>query len=81
VLLYLVDTGITREDAYAIVQSNAMVVWDDIQQARKGPSYRQLLENDEDCTLTAEQLDEVFDPWVFLRRIGVLFDRVEALEF
>ena len=36
VLLALVDTGISREDAYAIVQRNAMVVWDDIQQARDG---------------------------------------------
>ncbi len=81
VLLKLVDTGITREDAYAIVQANAMVVWDDIQQARKGPSYRQLLEGDSDCTLTSEQLDECFDPWGFLTRTGVLFERVEKLEF
>ena len=81
VLLYLVDTGITREDAYAIVQANAMVVWDDIQQARKGPSYRQLLENDDECTLTSAQLDEVFDPWAFLSRVGILFERVEGLEF
>jgi L-asparagine transporter-like permease len=81
VLLYLVDTGITREDAYAIVQANAMVVWDDIQQARKGPTYRQLLEADAECTLTSAQLDEVFDPWAFLSRVGVLFARVEALEF
>jgi adenylosuccinate lyase len=81
VLLKLVDTGITREDAYSIVQGNAMVVWDDIQQARKGPGYRQLLEDDPDCALTTEELDEVFDPWAFLQRIGVLFDRVESLKF
>ena len=81
VLLKLVDTGITREDAYAIVQRNAMKVWDDIQQARDGMTYRELLEEDDECTLTAEQLDEVFDPWAFLSRIDVLFERVEALEF
>jgi adenylosuccinate lyase len=81
VLLYLVDTGITREDAYAIVQRNAMVVWDDIQQARVGKTYRELLAEDPECTLTAEQLDEVFDPWAFLSRVGVLFERVEGLEF
>jgi adenylosuccinate lyase len=81
VLLKLVDTGITREDAYAIVQGNAMKVWDDIQQARDGASYRELLEADPACTLTPEQLDEVFDPWAFLSRMGVLFERVEALEF
>ena len=36
VLLALVDTGMSREDAYAIVQRNAMAVWDDIQHARRG---------------------------------------------
>jgi len=81
VLLELVNTGITREDAYAIVQRSAMVVWDDIQQARDGKTYRELLEADPQCTLTAEQLDAVFDPWAFLSRVGVLFERVEGLEF
>lgn len=81
VLLYLVDTGITREDAYVIVQRNAMQVWDDIQQARAGKSYRELLEADPECTLSASQLDEVFDPWAFLGRIGVLFERLEGCTF
>ena len=81
VLLKLVDTGITREDAYAIVQANSMVVWDDIQQARHGRTFRELLEADPDCTLTAEQLDDALNPWEFLNRIGVLFERVEGLGF
>lgn len=81
VLLALVDTGMLREDAYSVVQANAMVVWDDIQNARRGPSYRELLAADADCPLTAEQLDEIFDPWAFLSRIDVLFERLEGLEF
>jgi adenylosuccinate lyase len=81
VLLALVDTGMLREDAYAIVQRNAMRVWDDIQQARSGPSYRELLEADAECPLTAEDLDAIFDPWAFLARVGVVFERLEALEF
>ena len=80
-LLALVDTGMLREDAYAVVQDNAMKVWDDIQQARSGKTYRELLEADERCPLTAEQLDTIFDPWEFLRRKDVLFDRLEALKF
>ena len=32
VLLHLVDTGITREDAYKIVQENAMATWREVQQ-------------------------------------------------
>ncbi|PKQ38348.1 MAG: adenylosuccinate lyase [Actinobacteria bacterium HGW-Actinobacteria-1] len=81
VLLELVDTGMLREDAYAIVQRNAMIVWDDIQQARAGKTYRELLEADADCPLTAEQLDAIFDPWAFLARAGVLFERLEGLGF
>lgn len=81
VLLALVDTGITREEAYLIVQRNAMAVWDDIQQAREGLSYRERLEQDDDVTLSEETLDEIFDPWDFLQRKDVLFERLEALEF
>ena len=81
VLLALVDTGITREAAYAIVQRNSMQVWEDVQQARAGATLRERLEADADCTLTAEQLDAIFDPWSFLGRIGVVFDQLETLSF
>jgi len=81
VLLALVDTGMLREDAYDIVQSNAMKVWDDIQQAREGKTYRELLEEDPASPLTGEQLDTIFDPWEFLRRKDVIFDRLGTLEF
>ena len=81
VLLALVDTGITREAAYTIVQRNAMAVWEDIQQAVNGPTYRERLEADPECTLSAEKLDEIFDPWDFLTRIQAVFDRLEELEF
>jgi adenylosuccinate lyase len=83
VLLALVDTGLSREAAYAIVQRNAMLVWDDIQNARSGPSFRQRLEADPEAApkLSAEQLDGIFEPWSFLGNLGVLFDRLEGLEF
>lgn len=81
VLLALVETNITREEAYAIVQRNAMKVWDDIQQARPGKTYKEMLADDPDCTLTGEQLDAIFDPKAFLTRIDVLFDRLEGVEF
>jgi adenylosuccinate lyase len=81
VLLALVDTGITREAAYAIVQRNAMAVWADIQNAVDGPTYRERLEADEECTLTQQKLDEIFDPWDFLGRVPAVFERLETLEF
>lgn len=81
VLLALVDTGISREDAYKIVQRNSMAVWDDVHAAVDGLDLRARLEADPDCTVTSETLDEIFDPWDFLTRRDVLFDRLEQLSF
>ena len=80
-VLALVDAGITREDAYVIVQRNAMKVWEDIQNAVDGPTYRERLEADPEANLSAEVLDEIFDPWDFLTRKDVVFERLEGLEF
>ncbi len=44
VLLALVDTGITREEAYKIVQRNSMAVWDDVHAAVDGPTVCDRLE-------------------------------------
>ncbi len=81
VLLALVDTGITREEAYKIVQRNSMAVWDDVQQAREGATLREKLEADPDCTLSPAELDQIFDPHAFLTRVDVVFDRLEQLSF
>jgi adenylosuccinate lyase len=80
-LLALVDAGASREEAYDIVKGNAMAVWEDIQQARQGLSFRQRIEGDERVKLPTALLDELFDPWVFLQRSAVLFKRLEDLEF
>lgn len=81
VLLALVETGITREAAYSIVQRNAMDTWHDVQHVRQGPSFRERLEADPECTLSADELDAIFDPQAFLKRSGILFDRLEKLSF
>ena len=81
VILALVDTGMTREGAYVIVQRNAMKVWDDIQQAIDGPTFRENLEADPDCPLTEAQLDEIFDPTSFLGHKDVIFEKLKDLEF
>jgi len=81
VLLALVDSGMTREDAYAVVQGAAMKVWDDIQQALPGPGFRDYLESGtHDFPLSFAQMEEIFDPRQFLTHTGVLFERVEGLE-
>lgn len=81
VLLALVDTGISREDAYKIVQRNSMAVWDDVHAAVDGLDLRARLEADPECTVTSETLDEIFDPWDFLTRRDAVFARLEQLSF
>ncbi len=81
VLLALVGTGLSREEAYGIVQRNAMKVWDDIQNAVDGPTFRENLEADPDATLSVSALDEIFDPQAFLTRIDTVFNRLDDLEF
>lgn len=81
VLLALVDTGMSREDAYKVVQENAMATWREIQQGEPGATFEEKLIADPRCPLTQEQLDAIFDPRSFLGRVDSVFDRVEALSF
>ena len=81
VLLALVDTGMLREDAYAIVQHAAMRTWENIQEAEPGPAFRDYLEGEHDFPLDFGTMEEIFDPWGFLGRVDVVFERLEALEF
>lgn len=55
VLLALVDSGLSRDDAYRIVQDDAAKAWGNRQQLRV------VLENDVRVKLTGKQLDEAFD--------------------
>lgn len=81
VLLALVQTGITREDAYLIVQRHAMSVWSDIQNARSGQSFEERLAADPEVTLSPDELKKIFDPQVFLSRVDYVFKKLEALQF
>jgi adenylosuccinate lyase len=88
VLLALVEAGMTREDAYVVVQRNAMEVWEDIQNAIAGDTFREKIEADSQVKeligegkLDAAKLDAIFDPRAFLTRIDAIFDRLETLEF
>jgi len=72
VLLALVDSGMSREDAYLIVQKAAM-------QAMEGDEagFRTLLEKDtEVMSRIGSKLDEVFDPWAGLEHTDLAYDRL-----
>ena len=75
VLLALVDAGLPRDDAYAIVQAAAARAWDD------GESFRVVLEADPEVgpRLGPAALDALFDPGRYLANLGGVFDRLEKL--
>ena len=74
VLLALIeDQGLSRDDAYRIVQRNAMLAWD------KGLPLRDLLAEDVDAALHPEILDRCFNTEYFLRNSSVVFDRLEQI--
>jgi adenylosuccinate lyase len=72
VLLALIETGLSRQDAYKIVQTNAMQAW------QERVPFRQLLEADADVTsrLDAAALDELFDYGFYTRHVDDSFKRL-----
>src|SRR5687767_4923857 len=74
VLLALTQAGLSREDSYALVQRNAMKVWDSDGQL----SLLDLLKADPEVTakLSDAQLEELFDLEYHLKRVDQIFERV-----
>ena len=75
VLLSLVSAGMTRDDAYRVVQRNAMRSWDE------GEDFRTLIENDAEVREIADRvdLDVAFDLKRALGNATLLFDRLAEL--
>ena len=72
VLLSLVQGGKTRDEAYRIVQRNAMQAWDE------GTDFRALLEADSDVDNAV--LDDAFDLRRSLSNLGRVFDQLDAID-
>jgi adenylosuccinate lyase len=72
VLLALVDSGMSREDAYLVVQKAAMQALDE-----DGPGFRERLEKDpEVMKRIGERLDTTFDPWAGLEHTDLAYERL-----
>jgi adenylosuccinate lyase len=71
VLLALVETGLSRDEAYRLVQRNAMQTWDD------GGTLHDRLAADPDVVLSVETLSECFSLDRFLRHADVVFERLD----
>jgi adenylosuccinate lyase len=74
VLLALTQAGISREDAYAQVQRNAMKVWESDGEL----SLLELLKADPDVTaaLTVDAIEDKFDLGYHFKHVDTIFDRV-----
>jgi adenylosuccinate lyase len=72
VMLTLTRKGMSREQAYQLVQGNAMQVW------REGGHLRERLEQDPEVRkwLTPEEIDGHFDLAYHLKHIDTIFQRV-----
>jgi adenylosuccinate lyase len=73
VLLKLVEKGMSREDAYAIVQSCAHTAWN-----QPEGNFQALISEHEQVnhTLSAEEVAECFDPQHHLKNLDVIFQRL-----
>ncbi len=72
VMLALVEKGVSREDAYSLVQRNAMESWS------KGVSFMKLLQEDSAISayLSSQEIEAIFDLKYYLRHIDFIFRRV-----
>jgi adenylosuccinate lyase len=71
-MLALIDTGLTREEAYAKVQEHAMAVWQ-----RKG-TLQELISADGELSsrLDAQQIEAIFEADAFVQHRDLIFRRV-----
>jgi len=69
-LLALVESGLARDDAYRLVQRNAMRAWDE------ELDFRVLVRDDPDILV---DLDAVFDESAYTRHVDIVFDRLHDL--
>jgi len=76
VLLALIGKGLNREEAYEMVQRNAMEAW----QQKK--SFLSLLEADNRITahLTRSELESLFDYNYYLKHVDSIFERLELTQ-
>ncbi len=73
VMLKMVEKGMSREDAYRLVQSNAMKAWNN-----DGGSFRNNLLADSQITdfLESKEIEECFDPEHYIRNVNQVFERL-----
>jgi adenylosuccinate lyase len=78
VLLALTEAGLKREDAYKVVQDNAMAAWNARLKGEAGPDFRARLKADPRAKgLKPSQIDAAFDLKAYLRHVDLIFKRLK----
>jgi adenylosuccinate lyase len=72
VLLALVEAGLARDDAYRLVQRNAMRAWDE------ELDFRELVRADDEIASRVD-LDDVFDLGAYTRHVDTIFARLTSI--
>lgn len=84
VLLALVDAGMSREDAYKVVQENSMRCWDGIRECTSTQTFREMLEEDPRVSRFIDEkkfvLDELFSIDFYLRHVDEIFSRFDIFK-
>jgi adenylosuccinate lyase len=73
VLLALVESGLARDEAYRLVQRQAMRAWEEEQ------DFRELVRGDREIAGRID-LDAAFDLAAYTKHVDVVFERLRALE-
>jgi adenylosuccinate lyase len=71
-LLALVESGLTRDEAYRLVQRHALRAWDEEQ------DFRELVRADRELAGRVD-LDAVFDLTAYTRHVDTVFERLRSL--
>ncbi|MDD3677606.1 MAG: type II secretion system protein GspK, partial [Dehalococcoidales bacterium] len=76
VMLALIDKGLSRQQAYKMVQKNAMKSW------KGSKDFLKLLKADKDvlAVMTSEELESIFDYKYYLRYVDEIFKRLGLTE-
>ncbi len=75
VLLALIEKGLSREEAYQIVQRNAFKSWEEESSFKENL----IIDGQVGKLLTKDEIENIFDYGQFIKNLGVVFERLEKI--
>ena len=75
-MLKLIEKGVSREDAYKIVQKSAMKTWNSIRSNKKSFLYFILSNNEVTSKLKKQEIKRIFNNKLFIKNIDHIYKSV-----